>query len=55
MAGKMAGKSDSAGLVVAISAALADQGVPDGSVVDVSGGPAEGLVFTVGEEDAPGE
>ena len=44
----MTPKSQNSGLAEAISAALLDHGVPVGSFVDVTGGPAEGLVFTVG-------
>jgi hypothetical protein len=43
------------GLVRAISAALAEKGVPRGSIVDVASGPVDGLGFTVddggGDED----
>lgn len=35
------------GLVQAISAALVDKGVPNGSIVDVANGPVDGLGFTV--------
>ena len=37
-------------LARAISAALVDEGVPMGSIVDVTSGPAEGLGFVVGDD-----
>jgi hypothetical protein len=47
--------AQSSRLAQAISAALVDQGVPPGSLVDVKNGPPEGLGFTVhgdtGDED----
>ena len=42
-------------LVRAISAALAEQGVPVGSSVDVVNGPAEGLGFSVGDDAGDGD
>ena len=42
-----AATTQSSRLAQAISAALVDQGVPPGSLVDVRSGPPEGLGFTV--------
>jgi hypothetical protein len=44
---EMASTPQPSDLVRAISAALVNQGVPVGSLVDVANGPAEGLGFTV--------
>lgn len=41
-------------LARAISAALVDEGVPFGSIVDVTSGPAEGLGFVVGDDGEDG-
>lgn len=41
-------------LARAISAALVDEGVPIGSIVDVTNGPAEGLGFVVGDDTEDG-